>query len=348
MPNKKKTRQEKTRFSSKHIILIPIIISLITALSFTIYFLFSQSEAKFSLNAAIIDQLKIEYQNQAFIDNVTSLLEKYGFQVTYYKTARVDVYRELAKKDYGIIILRVHSALREDKSTVDLFTSERYSPYDPDKYRWERENDYMVIGELLYRPGQFYYAVTHKFIQNLEGRFSKSIIVAMGCWSLKEGCEQLAKAFVDKGAIAYIGWTNIVLINHTDTETMKLLTMLLDQNYSVSKAVSKTQNYSYIDAKTGEKIETKMRFYPAREDIANLKISDLIAETKTTLNSNFLLNYLPYDILLLATFPSKYHFWNHKNDIFLKYSICCTSNSYIKCCSIKINLSSYIELNYRR
>ena len=73
MPNKKKTRQEKTRFSSKHIILISIIISLITALSFTIYFLFSQSEAKFSLNAAIIDQLKIEYSNQTFIENVTSL-----------------------------------------------------------------------------------------------------------------------------------------------------------------------------------------------------------------------------------------------------------------------------------
>jgi len=308
MPNKRKAHQEKTRFSSKYVITISIIISLITTLSFTIYFLFSQSEAKFSLNAAIIDQLNIEYPNPTFIQNVTSLLEKYGFQVTHYETANVGIYRELAKKDYGIIILRVHSALREDKSTVDLFTSERY---DPDKYRWELENDYMVIGELLYsRSGQFYYAVTHKFIRNLEGRFSKSIIVAMGCWSLKEGCEQLAQAFVDKGAIAYIGWTNIVLTKHTDTETMKLMTMLLDQNYTISEAVSKTQDYSYIDAETGKKIETEMHFYPAREDIANLKIQDLIAETETTLNSRTSPN----------SFPS----------ILLTYTLCLSSNSISK------------------
>ena len=297
MSTKRKAHQEKNKFPSKCLLAISIIISLSVALSFTLFFLSSYPEVKFSLNAAILDQLNVEYKNPTFVKNVTNLLVKYGFNVSYYDHVVVDTYRQIVQKDFGIIILRVHSALRENKSTVDLFTSERYSLYDPDKYRWELENDYMVIGELLYRPGQFYYTVTHKFIQNLEGRFSKSIIVAMGCWSLKEGCEQLAKAFVDKGAIAYIGWTNIVLINHTDTETMKLLTMLLDQNYSISEAVSKTQDYSYIDAETGKKIETEMRFYPAREDIANLKIQDLIAETETTLNSRTSPNSFPYILL---------------------------------------------------
>jgi hypothetical protein len=197
--------------------------------------------------------------------------------VTYYnKTLDVDFFKRLAEYNYGIIILRVHSALREDNSTVDLFTSEQY---DPNKYSWERENGLVTKGEYLYAPGKYYFAITSLFINNLAGRFPKSIIIAMGCWSLKPECEQMAKAFLDKGAKAYVGWNETVLPKDTDYETAKFLEMFLGKNKTLASAIDLTGSHTYHDPSINITVTTRMDFYPPLPSVGDLKISDLIAET---------------------------------------------------------------------
>ncbi len=279
---KRETAQQKTWIlSKKHLVPILIVLTLVITLCSVVFFLFLKpSELAFPLSAAIIDQLGESdplLSNSTFVESVTNLLESRNFTVTYYnKTLDVSFFKRLAEYNYGIIVLRVHSALREDNSTVDLFTSEKY---DPNKYSSEQERELITVGEYLYSPGKYYFAITSHFIRNLEGRFPKSIIIAMGCWSLKPKCEQIAMAFRDKGAKAYIGWTDIVLPKDTDHETARFLEMFLDKNKTLDSAVTTGRHtYYYHDPKTNETVTSQMEFYPLSE--RNLKISDLIAEAK--------------------------------------------------------------------
>jgi len=280
---KKEIPQRKTHMpSKKHLITISIVLTFIIASSSIIFFLFLQSsEVAFSLNAAIIDQLGESsplLSNSTFVERVTNILKSQNFTVTYYnQTLNVNFFRGLAKYNYGIIILRVHSALREDNSTVDLFTSEKYAS---GKYQWEKDHGLIVVAEYRYRPKEYYFAITSLFINNLAGRFPKSIIIAMGCWSLKPKREQMAKAFLDKGAKAYVGWNETVLPKDTDYETAKFLEMFLGENKTLASAIDLTGSHTYYDPSINKTVTSRMDFYPPLPSVEDLKISDLIAEAK--------------------------------------------------------------------
>jgi len=245
---------------------------------------FKTPEIKFSMRAAIIDQLGRDFPNSEFNDTengrVAKLLRNYGFDVSYHPSENIDIafYRGLAKYDYGLIILRAHSALREDNQTgapvaVDLFTSENYT--DDESYLWkERKLGLVTKGFYRWRPNQWYFAITSKFIESLEGYFPKSIVIAMGCWSLKPGFEEMAEAFIQKGATAYIGWTDAVYPQDTDKETINLLNMLLNDDKKLSDAISETNGYP-IPGGT-----THLDFH--RKSAGNLKISELINEAKSS------------------------------------------------------------------
>lgn len=279
----KRTREESKRFSNKQLIAVSIVaVSIIVSGSVLSFWLTKAPEAKFPLKAIIIDQLgkEPEFLNASFVNSATGILKSSGFNVTYYnQTVDVDYYRSLAKSDYGIIILRAHTAKREDNSTIDIFTSEQYVK-ETTRYQDELENQLVTVGEFLFRKGQYYYAITSKFIDNLEGRFPKSIVIAMGCWSLKPGLDdKLPTAFISKGAVAYIGWTDLVLAPDTDAETLKLLKLLLVENRTLSDAVSRTSSRAYIA--DGQTFTSRLRSYPSQAD--SLKVSTLINETRAAM-----------------------------------------------------------------
>ena len=291
---KKKIPQEKKLFSNKQLIIISFALVAIIVLGFLLSsFLLQTQEVKFSLKAAIIDQLGKEFPNPQFVDNVTDILTDAEFNVTYHESERLDVnfFKGLAKYDYGIIILRVHSALRDDNSTVDLFTAESF---DEHVHIQDLNNGLLVKGILNYpQDPKEYFALTSKFIESLEGTFPKSIVVAMGCWSLKPECKQTAEAFRSKGAEAYIGWTDMVDPNHTDDETIKLLRMLLKQDKTIHDATRSTSpDWRYSSA---------MKYYP--ESAGSLKISSLIAEAKASSNHQSAITFFkPMSAIYITSF----------------------------------------------
>lgn len=292
--------EEATMPSWKKLVLISAIVALAITFAFGFYFIFRQTpEVTFPLNAAIIDQLAESdpsLANSTFVESATSILKSRNFTVTYHnKTLGVDFFKGLAKYNYGVIILRTHSALREDNSTVDLFTSEEFKEF---MYRSEQERGLLVRGEFLYRPGKYYFAATSKFIESLEGRFSKSIVIAMGCWSLKPNVEKMAQAFIDKGAKAYVGWTDLVFPQETDNETLKLLMALLVKNRTLSDALLEARNYTYTDEHRS--VTTRLRFYPS--SVGNLRITDLIHEARiSTILKSSTVNYLELSPLICFT-----------------------------------------------
>lgn len=269
---KEQLPSEKKTLSNKKLMIASMTVVAVILLGFLLFQFFLQTpEVKFSFRAAIIDQLEGEISNPDFNETgvVSSILKDAGFNVSYHRSETIDVpfFKGLAKSDYGIIIIRAHSAQREDKTIVDFFTSERFNE---NEYVSDQQNGLLTQGYYLWKPEIYYFAITPKFIENLEGYFPKSVVIAMGCNSLNETCTEMAEAFIKKGAKAYIGWTGLVESSHTDNETVKLLKMLLKENKTIAEAVSNTSLVQYPPS--------KMNFYPSSE--GNLTISDLIASAK--------------------------------------------------------------------
>jgi len=297
----KEVQEEKKLTRSKTFLIAVslILVLIITAVSAMVFFSQEPSKVVFSLNAAIIDQLSMEYPNMAFVENITNILKSRNFNVTYHsQKLDVEFFKKLATYNYGIIILRVHSALRNDNSTVDLFTSE---PYKENLHVQEQSNGLVVKGILNYSSvPKEYFAITSKFIENLEGEFPKSIIIAMGCWSLKLECKQMAEAFIKKGAVAYIGWSDLVEYQHTDKETLKLLQKLFEDNATIAEAVNGVAH----DPVWG----SKMNYLPITA--RDIKISGLIEEAENKPASNQILNYLGY-LVCCESKPFRLHVSKH-------------------------------------
>jgi len=270
----KQVKEEKKPFQNKRLAILSIALIIVIVAGFLIYqFLMQTPEAEFSFKAAIIDQIGENLPSNPtdaheFNETVTAFLENAGFNVSYHKSKSITVnfYKGLAKYNYGLIILRSHSALREGETVVDFFTSEEFKE---DYYKNEQDNGLLTRGNYTWLPGKFYFAITPKFIENLEGHFSKSIIVAMGCWSLKPNCEEMAEAFIKKGARAYIGWTDALSMEHSDDSTARFLRYLLVDNMTVSEATAKCNKNLDPAGYHG-----KLSHYPSA--IGNYKLSDFI------------------------------------------------------------------------
>jgi hypothetical protein len=194
--------------------------------------------------AALVDHLSLTFPNQSFIDNVTEILEQAGYTVDYYpgEEVTVEFYKNLPTHGYELIILRVHSSATElqgeefVESPLALFTSE---PYSQTKYVSEQLTSHLVVAYYPMPEPSYYFAIWPEFITaNTEGRFQNTIIVTMGCEGLTN--TKMAEAFIEKGAKAYIGWSQSVSASHTDQATIYLLTHLLIEKQTIEQAVENT------------------------------------------------------------------------------------------------------------
>jgi hypothetical protein len=280
MPEKSRRKiqeKEKKPLINKKLLAFSIILAVIIiggAVLCKFFWPNQEGEVKFSLKAAIIDQLSEDFPNKNFVANVTKILEEYNFNVAYYNytQTKVEFFRELTEGNYGIIILRTHAALRKDGSAVDFFTSEHYSET---KYEELQNKRLLVKGELnISGTIKEYFAFTPTFVEKLEGTFPKSVVIAMGCQSLNLTVkQQMAKAFCDiKGAMAYIGWSSWVSWQHSDNETMQLIKRLLYEKMTIEDAIRKANP----DLDYGAFLD----FYP--KSSGSLRISDLITEAQTS------------------------------------------------------------------
>ena len=194
------------------------------------------------LTAVIVDQLELTVPNPEFVSTVTDLLQDSGYAVDYVpgNDVTVDLYRQLPKLDYDLIILRVHSTGEvsrgeTDVTSISLFTGQ---PYSEDLYYEEQLSG--AIGFAQYTPDSpKLFGVTAEFIRNsMEGRFDDSVVLMMGCQGFinAEGAE----AFTDRGARTFIGWDGLVSAKHTDAASAQLLRYLVQDGIDTRSAIDKT------------------------------------------------------------------------------------------------------------
>jgi hypothetical protein len=214
--------------------------------------------------AAIVDQLSLRESNPEFIATATKLLESYGFTVDLWQGAAVtvDFYHRLPGMGYKFIVLRVHSglliSLEADNTTrtldtTYLFTSENYSTT---KYVSDQLAD-RVSNAMMDENSPLVFAVNSEYIKRADGKFNNSIILAMGCESYKY--DDLPAAFIEKGAAAYIGWSDVVTLDHVDVVTLDLLNNLCSANMTLSQSIASTFSRFGKDPYFG----SFMKYYPS-------------------------------------------------------------------------------------
>lgn len=269
---KQKCRNNE-RVLDKKLMSIILIFTMLIISVFLLFQIFIQNfEIPFSFNAIIVDQLEKHAPNQFFIENVTEILQRYNFTVVHNRSAEVTVnfYKNLPKSNPGIIIFRVHSAIRNNTQLVDFFTSELYI-----EGKYEEYGDRLSIAWYPWESEE-YFAVGPSFVEIMDGIFPKTIIIAMGCGSLKYST--MAQAFKDKGAKLYVGWTGNVSITDSDKITLKLLELLFVENETIEYAVSQCNTIP-------REYEGKLDYFP--KEVGDKKVWELVLNLKSVQIYNF-------------------------------------------------------------
>jgi hypothetical protein len=272
-----RVRKERERHRAMFLAIIPIIV--IFSAYFTYNFLNqpqnqTTNPASSQLKAAIVDQLSLTIPNQTFIETATNTLKQAGYTVDYYpgENVTVEFFRNLPRYEYRIVVLRVHSTATSTEKTqgpVTIFTSERYSS---SKYVYEQINDQLVsvsFSEDERKRGITYFGIWPGFVTDcMTGRFRNTTIIMMGCQGLENTL--MAKAFVEKGARVYIGWSQGVTASHTDTATSRLLRHFFIEKQTLKHAVQETFKEVGFDPTYG----SLLIYYPleaGEQTIENIK-----------------------------------------------------------------------------
>lgn len=194
-----------------------------------------------SLKAAIVDQLYNLEPNLLFISTVTQQLEGFGLKVDLYQgdEITVDFYQKLPTLGYKLIVLRVHGGLLQNETGIGdkiwLFTSQ---PYSRMSYFIAQLRD-QVRAAGISSTKEPLFAISAKFVTDcFKGDFDNTVIINMACAAFYS--DDMAKAFIEKGASAYLAWDVSVGLRYVDDATMTLVRNLCEKGLAVQDAVTAT------------------------------------------------------------------------------------------------------------
>ena len=195
--------------------------------------------------AAIIDQLGRGFPNPKFVAEATKMLEGAGYNVVYVpaEDVTVDFFRYLPAQDLDIILLRGHasaSAINDDGETVteDSVSLSTFEPVS-DKYATERNARRIGAFEPEGEDGLYFSVRWDFFKYDAVGDFDNAVIVMMGCEGLR--ANKTAQIFLDRGAQAVVGWSNLVTADHMDKATLHMLEQWLENDKNLVEAVADTR-----------------------------------------------------------------------------------------------------------
>jgi hypothetical protein len=202
------------------------------------------------MSVAILDPL--EGLEEDFTSSCLRLFESAGFEADVFRGDEVSVGRiKNISGGYRIVVFRVHSSVYHGR--VWFFTGEEYSQ---GRYVLEQLVDEIHPA----RPtlgSEFLFAVGAEFVLHfLEDRFDETLIVVMGCDGLRS--YDLAKAFLEAGASAYVSWDGPVSLEHTDDATLVMLRGLVAEGMCLGDAVRYTMELVGPDPS----YSSFLRFFP--------------------------------------------------------------------------------------
>lgn len=253
-----------------------VIIALLAGIEIFVWFVAPGGGDGVRLRAAIVDQLAATDANPEFVAQAMANLENAGYAVDYYGKDEIDVelFRNLPQQRYDLVVVRSHMGQLQERPAVGLaevagglalvpglvsepvasiFTNEAYSveTHVPE----QRARMLSIASYLAPRDSTRLFGIMPEFIlSRSRGNYNDATIILMGCGG--PGSEQLAQAFLRKGASAVVGWDDNVTALHTDRATQDLLANMLAGRMDLSNAVARTMDLIGPDASYGAMLRT--------------------------------------------------------------------------------------------
>jgi len=136
-----------------------------------------------------------------------------------------------------------------------LFTNE---PYSEAKHVTEQLSDQLAKARID-ENHPWVFGIGDEFVtQSMRGGFDRTVIIMMGCSCLY--LEDLAQAFIEKGASAYLAWDATVDLDYVDEATPYLMGQLCMDKVAIRKVVTSTMNVVGPDPKH----EAVLKYFPSR------------------------------------------------------------------------------------
>ena len=203
--------------------------------------------------AVILDGLYSGSEDLTFEQELTSMLEHsttehYQVDVFRRENVTVDLLKNI--EGYKILILRVHSAIGNDRCLY-LFSGENFTT---DKYLVERSMGAVREGKPYGGKNESYFALNAAFVSaNKPNGLKDSTIILMGCKGM--GDTYSVERLLGKGVKAYVAWNGDVDLSHSDEATIALAEALYQDNLSVKAAVQKVMMEVGPDSYFGSELE---------------------------------------------------------------------------------------------
>ena len=212
-------------------------------------------------DVVIIDPLAPLDLEGGFTARCVSLFESAGFSTEVYMGSEVTVDRLKAlSRGCAAIVFRVHSGVFQDR--VWFFTGERYD----DTIHVAEQLAYEVHIARTSPDTDLLFAVGAKFVRRyMAGRLGGALVILMGCDGLAS--EDLAEAFVDAGASAYVSWDGPVSLPHTDEATLALIEGMASEGACLGDAVERSRRLVGDD----ETYESSLAIFPDEGALAALR-----------------------------------------------------------------------------
>ena len=242
-------RSAKGRGSIRRIILVAAILLIATS-ALTFYTVYrsrgtTKNNVEYGkLRAIILDGLATTIPNKPLIDSLVRMLQAKGFEVSVYsgRNVTVEAFKEAISGKYRLIIFRVHGGYLQTAEGSNLGTHVAIltaEPYDRSRYAPDQSMGALAIGEPFMEPEKKYFAATSNFIRIYGGNMKHSIVIVASCYGLYG--EDLATAFLKKGASAFISWRGPVDPYTNDVALKKLISNLVEGNMSLYTAIREAQ-----------------------------------------------------------------------------------------------------------
>jgi len=257
----------------------------------------NRSPAAKADKAAIIDQLYSVQQNSEFITRTMGILERHNFSVDVWEGEDITVkfYQELPRYGYKLIIFRAHMGvlcLVDDSEVIPLETTCLFTneAYDVKKYVTDQLSGSVYEGQMSEEhPSVF--TVTPKFITDkMRAEFDGTTIAMMGCSS--HYIDDMAKAFIQKGASVYMGWSATVTLDYVDDATLRLIEKLCTDELPIYQATSET----IIELGPDPYYHARLKYFPVQK--GNHTVRELAGQIPGTPT-------LPYGSKSMRTIPQR-------------------------------------------
>ena len=159
-------------------------------------------------------------QDPEMIPSIVIVLDDPDYSVTHVIGGDVTVERLKMLDETDVLILRVHSSIKND--AVWVFTGERY---DNNRYLVEQMTD-EVHRARTSPEGEYLFAVGSSFFERYLSEMDGVEFLVMGCDAAQS--RELADVFLGKGASLYVSWDGPVSLEYTDLVFSRILRYFLD------------------------------------------------------------------------------------------------------------------------